>query len=63
MVDVLRMPDNSFGYVPTPAIVGPIEFTMRRDDYDALGGHLDSLRPLDDVLREHRDARFVSLPG
>src|SRR5690606_18892484 len=29
MVDVTRMPRNSFGYVPTPALVAPIEFTMR----------------------------------
>jgi hypothetical protein len=29
MVDVMRMPDRSFGTVPTPAIVAPIEFTMR----------------------------------
>ena len=27
MVDVMRMPENAFGYVPTPAIVAPIEFT------------------------------------
>src|ERR1700738_1039162 len=30
MVDVTAMPDDAFGFVPTPAIVGPIEFTMRR---------------------------------
>ena len=29
MVDVTRLPDNAFGYVPTPALVAPIEFTMR----------------------------------
>jgi len=46
MVDVTRMPDNSFGYVPTPALVGPIEFTLRLADYAALGGHMDSVRPL-----------------
>src|SRR5690606_31240350 len=40
MVDVARMPDNSFGYVPTPAIVAPIEFSMRLSDYERLGGHL-----------------------
>jgi hypothetical protein len=40
MVDVLRMPENSFGYVPTPALVAPIEFTMRLADYAALGGHM-----------------------
>jgi 6-hydroxynicotinate reductase len=65
MVDVSRMPDNSFGYVPTPALVAPIEFTLRRDDYIRLGGHAEEIRPLDDVLekggeyfneRETRDA-------
>ena len=49
MVDVLAMPDNAFGYVPTPAIVAPIEFTLGLDDYRALGGHMDSVRPLADV--------------
>ena len=52
MVDVMRMPENSFGTVPTPAIVAPIEFSMRRDDFAALGGHVGSIRPLDQVLRE-----------
>jgi hypothetical protein len=52
MVDVLRMPDNSFGTVPTPAIVAPIEFSMRADDFKRLGGHVDYVRGLDQVLRE-----------
>ena len=50
MADVLRMPDNSFGTVPTPAIVAPIEFSMRRSDYVALGGHGDQIRSLAEVL-------------
>ena len=50
MVDVLRMPDNSFGSVPTPAIVAPIEFSLRLIDYAALGGHLGYVRPLAQVL-------------
>ena len=28
MVDVTTMPEGSFGYVPTPAIIAPIEFTL-----------------------------------
>ncbi len=52
MVDVLRMPDNSFGYVPTPALVAPIEFTMSRGEYEALGGYQDHVKPLDEVLKE-----------
>jgi hypothetical protein len=54
MVDVTRMPDRSFGWVPTPAIVAPIEFTMRLEDYARLGGHMDRVRPLADVLRGER---------
>ncbi len=50
MVDVARMPAGSFGSVPTPAIVSPIEFTMRLADYRALGGHVERVRRLDDVL-------------
>ena len=49
MADVTRMPDNSFGTVPTPAIIAPIEFSMRRVDYAALGGHVASVRDLGEV--------------
>ncbi len=46
MVDVSQLPKNAFGYVPTPAVVAPIEFMMRRDDYARLGGHVDHIQPL-----------------
>jgi 6-hydroxynicotinate reductase len=55
MVDVSRMPDGAFGYVPTPALVAPIEFTLKREDYAALGGHMDSVRSLESLLE--RDGR------
>jgi len=54
MVDVTKMPANSFGMVPTPAIVAPIEFTMRRDVYAVLGGHMDRIRSVEDVLVRER---------
>lgn len=50
MADVMRMPDHSFGTVPTPAIVAPIEFSMKLDDYRVLGGHMDYVRTLEDAL-------------
>lgn len=64
MADVTQMPDNAFGYVPTPAIVAPLEFTVSRADYQVLGGHDGSVRSVDDVL-EHggeygSDARAVA---
>ena len=49
MVDVTQLPANAFGYVPTPALVAPIEFTLRRDDYRRLGGHMEHVRPLAEV--------------
>ena len=71
MVDVTRMPKGSFGYVPTPAIVAPIEFTMRLDDYRELGGHMRFVRPLSEVLASgawHHDGaptarRFIASHG
>ncbi|GCL64851.1 6-hydroxynicotinate reductase [Pseudaquabacterium pictum] len=50
MVDVLRMPAHSFGTVPTPAIVAPIEFSMRLGDYQRLGGHMAYVRTLGQTL-------------
>jgi hypothetical protein len=61
MVDVSRMPENAFGYVPTPALVAPVEFTLGLDDYSALGGYVDRVRPLSALLnnegRRHVSAR------
>jgi hypothetical protein len=54
MADVLAMPDGSFGHVPTPALVAPIEFTLPRADYAALGGHIDRIRPLESLHDEPR---------
>ena len=52
MVDVTKMPDNSFGSVPTPAIVAPIEFTMKLKDYETMGGHMAQVRRLEDITLE-----------
>jgi 6-hydroxynicotinate reductase len=61
MVDVAAMPENSFGHVPTPALVAPIEFTLKLSDYAALGGHIGRVRRLEDVLRTERP-RAARLP-
>ncbi len=52
MVDVLTLPENAFGYVPTPALVAPLEFTMTSDEYARLGGHTNSIRSATDILDE-----------
>lgn len=71
MVDVMRMPDKSFGTVPTPAIVAPIEFSMKLDDYRTLGGHMEYVRTLEDALKRgawHNEGapqalRWAALPA
>ena len=57
MVDVTLVPPGAFGYVPTPALVAPLEFTLREDDYAALGGHMEAIVPMDEVLARP-DVRF-----
>ena len=52
MVDVTSLPANAFGSVPTPALVAPIEFTMPKAEYESLGGHMDQVRPLAELLRD-----------
>ena len=60
MVDIMRMPENSFGYVPTPAIVAPIEFTLPRDRYAEMGGHVDSIQTLDEIRECYGDSTISS---
>ena len=52
MADVTRMPKHAFGYVPTPAIVAPLEFTLPRALYERLGGHTTDIVAVGDVIRE-----------
>jgi hypothetical protein len=54
MVDVTRLPRNAFGYVPTPAIVAPIEFTLPRDLYLATGGHAEEIVRVEEVVEAYR---------
>ncbi len=50
MVDVLQMPARAFGFVPTPALVSPLEFTMPKALYLRLGGHRNDIVSINDVL-------------
>lgn len=54
MADVSRMPKNAFGYVPTPALVAPIEFTLPLAMYQELGGHSDQVMSLNEVITQYQ---------
>src|SRR5246127_1078239 len=62
MVDVSRMPENAFGYVPTPALVAPIEFTLKLQDYADLGGYMDRVRALASIMPEEGHRHVSARP-
>lgn len=45
MVDVERVKEDSFSMTPTPAIICPIEYTMKLEDYEKMGGHMEVMKP------------------
>jgi len=51
LVDVEKVMVRAFTYVPTPATVVPLEYTMRLDEYLEMGGHQEAIRKLEDGLK------------
>jgi|GEM_PF-45591 MoaD family protein len=58
-VDVEKvMGERPFTYIPTPATVAPMEYTMPKDVFIRIGGHLKNVTPLSKFLREHEIERL-----
>ena len=51
MVDISKIKWRSFTWVPSPAMVVPIEYTMTKDVYYKLGGHKRKLTLLEELKR------------
>ena len=49
-VDVERLPERAVTWVPTPAMVAPIEYTMRREVYQQVEGHMEAIRARSEAL-------------
>lgn len=45
MVDVERVKAGSFYWTPTPATICPVEYTMEKDEYENIGGHVEAMKP------------------
>lgn len=52
MVDVSKMVPEATTWVPTPATVAPVEYTMTREKYEEIGGHVNSIITKEQLLRE-----------
>jgi NAD-dependent dihydropyrimidine dehydrogenase PreA subunit len=52
MVDVSKMVPEATTWVPTPATVAPVEYTMTREKYEEIGGHVNSIITKEQLLKE-----------
>ncbi|HWR39549.1 MAG TPA: 4Fe-4S binding protein [Patescibacteria group bacterium] len=55
MVDVERVVPKGFSWVPTPATVAPVEYTMPLRVYEEIGGHLSAITPLAELKSRLRN--------
>ncbi|MDR1796319.1 MAG: 4Fe-4S binding protein [Clostridiales Family XIII bacterium] len=56
MVDIGRMAEDAVTWVPTPATVAPVEYTMEKATYEALGGHTAHIITVAELLRQLAEA-------
>jgi NAD-dependent dihydropyrimidine dehydrogenase PreA subunit len=48
-VDVEQVQEGAFTWTPTPAMIIPVEYTMFLIDYEAMGGHIQAVRPFSQI--------------
>lgn len=51
IVDTQKVVNKAFSWVPTPATVAPVEYTMKKSDYQAMGGHMDQIKELSEYKK------------
>lgn len=52
IVDTEQVVEKAFTWVPTPATVAPIEYTMTRKNYEKIGGHTQNIIKIKSEKRE-----------
>ena len=48
IVDTAKVVNHAFTWVPTPATVAPVEYTMTTEDYAMIGGHMNCIKNVED---------------
>ena len=54
LADVEQMARRSLHWTPTPAIIAPLEYTMEKSLYEAIGGHIQALKKVEEALKGRR---------
>lgn len=52
IVDAGQVVPKAFTWVPTPATVAPVEYTMTREKYREIGGHTSHIKPLSSLKKD-----------
>ncbi|MBP2638716.1 MAG: hnr [Firmicutes bacterium] len=52
MVDVEKVVPHAFTWVATPATVVPVEYTMAKETFAELGGHMEAIRPVSELKKD-----------
>lgn len=50
LVDAGKIQLGSIYLTPTPSFVLPVEYTMTRETFEDIGGHVEAVRPVEEVL-------------
>lgn len=56
MVDVSKMAPEPLTWVPTPATVAPVEYTMTREKYEEIGGHVERIMSKQELLNKLKES-------
>ena len=48
------MPNDAFSWVPTPAMVCPMEVTMTRETYEEIGGYMEAVQPIEEIMKNNK---------
>ncbi|MCX5812366.1 MAG: 4Fe-4S binding protein [Proteobacteria bacterium] len=51
MVDVAKIKYGSIYFSPTPSFVIPVEYTMTFETFKEIGGHIEAIKPVKEVLK------------
>ena len=51
MVDVSKIKYGSIYFSPTPSFVIPVEYTMTYETFKEIGGHIEAVKPVKEVLK------------
>jgi len=52
LVDVEQIKHGSIYLSPTPSFILPVEYTMTLETFKEIGGHIEAVRPVEEVLKD-----------